>query len=84
MDTGCLIYGWISDNYGRYPTFLVSNIIVACSGIILPYCRDFHTFAALRFVMGLNFTTFFTSIYVLGKGTVLVKCWGSRKKNDEL
>ena len=73
MDTGCLIYGWISDNYGRYPTFLVSNIIVACSGIILPYCRDFYTFAALRFVMGLNFTTFFTSIYVLGKGTVFVK-----------
>ena len=67
LTTGCLIYGWISDNYGRYPTFLVSNVIVACSGIILPYCHDFHTFAAVRFIMGLNFTTFFTSIYVLGK-----------------
>ena len=41
--------------------------MVASSGIILPYCKDFHTFTAVRFVMGLNFTTFFTSIYVLGK-----------------
>ena len=45
----------------------MSNIMVASSGIILPYCKDFHTFTAVRFVMGLNFTTFFTSIYVLGK-----------------
>ena len=67
---GCLIYGWVSDNYGRYPVFLVSNMVVACSGIILPYCQDFHTFATMRFIMGLNFTTFFTSINVLGKGTI--------------
>ena len=85
LKTGCLIYGWISDNYGRYPTFLVSNVIVACSGITLPYCQDFHTFAAVRFIMGLNFTTFFTSIYVLGKETVIVlKCRGRRGKHDTL
>ena len=57
-------------------------MMVACSGIILPYCQDFHTFAALRFIMGLNFTTFFTSIYVLGKDTVFVKCQGRRSKNE--
>ena len=67
---GCLIYGWTSDNYGRYPVFLVSNMVVACSGIILPYCQNFYTFATMRFIMGLNFTTFFTSIYVLGKGNI--------------
>jgi hypothetical protein len=35
------------------------------SGIALPYCYTFEAFTAVRFVMGLSFNTFWSSMYVL-------------------
>ena len=37
---GNLGFGVISDRFGRYPTFVASNIICMISGIVTPYCAD--------------------------------------------
>ncbi len=64
---GCLGFGYLSDYVGRYPTFFATNVIVMVSGLGLPYCHDFYSFTLLRFMMGLSYNTFFTSMYLLGE-----------------
>jgi MFS family permease len=64
---GCLSFGFTSDHLGRYKTFFITNVIVMVSGLTLPYCNTFTTFTVTRFVMGLTFNTFFTSMYILGE-----------------
>ena len=64
---GCFLFGWVSDTFGRYPTLLATNIILALGGICLPLCDNFYCFISIRFVMGMTFNTFFTVAQVLGK-----------------
>ena len=64
---GCLIFGIVSDKLGRYPTFFVTNVMNLAFGIAISYCYDFATFTAVRFFSGLSYTTFFNTIYILGK-----------------
>ena len=69
---GVQIYGWISDKFGRYPSFFCSNLFLAISGITLPICEGFYCIATMRFLMGLNWNTLYTSIIVLCKRQVTV------------
>ena len=69
---GSLIFGIVSDKLGRYPTFFITNVINLVFGIAISYCHDFVTFSAVRFLSGLSYTTFFNTIYILGK--VLAIC----------
>lgn len=62
---GTLIFGWVSDHFGRYTSFISSNSIVLISGIATPFAFDFASFLIVRFVMGLSFMTFFLSLLML-------------------
>ena len=62
---GTFLFGFVSDRFGRYPTFVISNIIITLGGLILPLCRDVYSFTVLRFLMGLSYPTFYFSIYLL-------------------
>ena len=64
---GCFFFGWTSDTFGRYPTLLATNIILGIGGICLPLCNDFYCFAAVRFIMGTTFNTFFIIAQILGE-----------------
>jgi len=62
---GTLFFGWVSDHFGRYPTFILSNMIIMVTGIATPFAWDFNSFTAIRFCMGTGFITFFMSLYML-------------------
>ncbi len=64
---GTLAFGYIGDTYGRYPAFFGSTTLLCLMGILLPYCDSFWTFSAVRFLMGLTHTAYFTNIFMLGK-----------------
>ena len=64
---GMLFCGWFSGTYGRLPTIIFTNIIVFVTGVTTPFITGYFSFFALRFVMGLAFTTCFTGPYILGK-----------------
>jgi len=62
---GMLIFGWLSDTYGRLPTIIISNIIALATGIATPFVTDHVMFIVLRFGMGLSFYTFYLVPYIL-------------------
>ena len=64
---GTIVYGWTADMFGRYPSFIASNVILAIGGICLPLCNDIFCFASVRFVMGLNWAAFYSTMMVLGE-----------------
>ena len=70
---GCFFFGWMSDNLGRYPTLLATNVILGIGGICLPLCEDTYCFTGVRFVMGLTFNTFFVVMQVLGGLDIFMK-----------
>jgi MFS family permease len=64
---GTVIFGYVGDNYGRFPAFFASNVLLLVSGIALPYCTAFSSFATMRLVMGMCHTTYFTTLYLLSE-----------------
>jgi hypothetical protein len=64
---GALIFGWVGDKYGRYPSLVISTVIVTIAGVTLPYCEDIVSFTIVRFIMGLSYTTYYITIYLLCK-----------------
>jgi OCT family organic cation transporter-like MFS transporter 4/5 len=62
---GCCMFGFATDYMGRFKTFLITNLLLMLSGIALAYCYTFEAFIVVRFVMGLSFNTFWSSMYVL-------------------
>ena len=62
---GTLIFGWISDHYGRYWSFILSNYVIMITGILTPFANGFVSFIIIRFAMGLGFLTFFMAMYML-------------------
>ena len=68
---GNLGFGFLSDSVGRYPTFVLTNVVCMITGIVTPYCKDVYSFTAIRFVMELTHSTYFGTIYLLGKREML-------------
>ena len=65
--SGCLIFGFLSDKFGRYPTFLITNVINLVFGIIISYCHNYTSFITVRFFSGLSYPISFNTLYILGK-----------------
>ena len=63
---GLVVFGWISDNYGRCVTFYATNVLVVATGVSIPYCTNFYLFLVVRFLMGMCLNSFYSSIFVLG------------------
>ena len=68
---GTLVFGWVSDHYGRYASFIASNSIILVAGIATPFAFDFISFLLCRFVMGLSFMTFFLALFMLSTYTLI-------------
>ena len=64
---GSLVFGVVADRFGRYPAFFIANVINLTLGIAISYCHDFASFTAVRFIGGLSYTTFFNTLYIIGK-----------------
>ena len=64
---GTLIFGWVSDHYGRVWTIMMAILNILITGIATPFVNGFVTFAVLRFLMGLSYPTFLMSTYMLSK-----------------
>ncbi len=62
---GTFLFGVASDKWGRYPAFIWSNVILTVGGMVLPFCYDIYSFTVVRFIMGLTYTTFYFTIYLL-------------------
>ena len=73
---GTLFFGWFSDYKGRLPTIIISNIIAFVTGIAIPFVSNAATFLALRFTMGLSFTTHFYTVYILGEFRQIILMYG--------
>ena len=74
---GCIIFGWTSDNFGRLPTLLATNLILGVAGICLPLCENMYCFTTVRFLMGLTFNTFFVAMQILGGLNVFLASFNS-------
>jgi MFS family permease len=64
---GAIVFGGMSDYYGRFPTFVLTNVILLVFGVANSFCTDFISFTLVRFAMGTTFYTFYMLIYVLSK-----------------
>ncbi len=62
---GTIIFGWISDHFGRFWTLMLSNINIMIMGIATPFCPDFISYTCLRFLTGLSFPTHYMIMYML-------------------
>lgn len=62
---GTLIFGYISDRFGRMKGLVISNYIMMISGLVTPYCRNFTSFCLIRFVMGTSYDTFVMNAMML-------------------
>lgn len=62
---GSLVFGDISDRYGRKPTFMISIVIMDVFGILAAFAPDFWTFTACRLVVGASTSGVFLVAYVL-------------------
>ena len=48
-------------------TVLASNAVLGAAGLATPFCKDFASFSAARFIMGLSHVTFFAVFLMLGE-----------------
>lgn len=62
---GSLIFGDISDRFGRKPTFMISIIIMDVFGLLAAFAPDFWTFTACRLIVGASTSGVFLVAYVL-------------------
>ncbi|XP_071819159.1 organic cation transporter protein-like [Apostichopus japonicus] len=49
---GCIIYGVMADKFGRYYTFLISNVSAGVFGLLCTLSSNYIIFGLLRFLVG--------------------------------
>lgn len=62
---GGLIFGWVSDRFGRIPAIMCSCFIGSVGGFASTFVRNFIEFTAARFVMGMSYDTCMILAYLL-------------------
>ncbi|KAH8255883.1 hypothetical protein KR026_000882 [Drosophila bipectinata] len=62
---GCLVLGYITDHWGRVPSFFLANLCVLVGGNWTSMCDGFYCFIWARFVVGFGMNDGFVSIYIL-------------------
>uniref|UniRef100_A0A336K3J5 CSON009535 protein n=1 Tax=Culicoides sonorensis TaxID=179676 RepID=A0A336K3J5_CULSO len=62
---GGLLFGYISDNYGRIPALVGCNLIGSIFGSLTIFSTNFWTFALCRFFVGFAFDGCFAMMYIL-------------------
>ncbi|KAL1459246.1 hypothetical protein WDU94_011251 [Cyamophila willieti] len=62
---GGLVFGWMSDRFGRVPVLVLTNLIGFVFGTLTAFSTTFWQFALYRFFVGLAFDNCFTMIYII-------------------
>ncbi|XP_017012290.2 solute carrier family 22 member 7 [Drosophila takahashii] len=70
---GCLLFGYVTDHWGRLVALFLSNICAMVGGCISALCKDFYCFAVSRFVAGLALNTCFIALFILALENVGIK-----------
>lgn len=63
---GSMIFGYLSDKFGRKPTFIICLLIQLLSGVIVGIAPNFPTFVAFRAILGSTTSGVFIVAYVIG------------------
>lgn len=66
---GGLLFGYISDNYGRIPALIGCNLFGGLAGMATVFVQNFWQFALCRFFVGFAFDGAFAMMYILGEYT---------------
>lgn len=64
---GGLVFGWVSDHFGRIPALMGSNLVSFVFGTLTAFSTSFWQFTICRFFVGMGFDNCFTLIYILGE-----------------
>lgn len=62
---GCLLFGWMSDRYGRIPAAVTANLFGFVGGTASSFTNSFVSFTICRFIMGMSYDSNMVIIYVL-------------------
>lgn len=62
---GTLFFGYAADHFGRLWALYSANGLLLVTGLATPFCQNFIAFVAIRFLMGLTHTTFFSVFFLL-------------------
>jgi len=63
---GTIIFGYLSDRFGRLPVLLCSTLAGAIGDFSTAFVYDLPGFAICRFISGLSCDTLLYLIYILG------------------
>lgn len=63
---GSMTFGFLSDQFGRKPTFVICLIIQLIAGTIVGLAPNFASFVALRAILGSTTSGVFIVAYVIG------------------
>ncbi|GAB6031982.1 hypothetical protein CHUAL_010360 [Chamberlinius hualienensis] len=62
---GAVLFGYISDTYGRAPTVLIANAVAGLANLATAFSQEFISFSIMRFFAGLTFDLSQISFYIL-------------------
>ncbi|XP_068085602.1 organic cation transporter protein [Anabrus simplex] len=63
---GSVVFGILSDRYGRKPTFFVSLVLQLVFGLVLAFLHNVIAFMVVRVAIGMATAGVFTTAYVIG------------------
>ncbi len=58
-------FGWVGDEYGRFPATFFTNVILLAAGLSTPFCTNFVAFCFMRFFAGIAYDSSLQIFYLL-------------------
>lgn len=62
---GGLLFGYLSDHYGRLPTLVLANMVALVFGLSTIFATDFWTFSLYRFMVGFAYDNCYVMFYII-------------------
>jgi len=62
---GTLLFGYLSDTFGRIPALVSSNLLAMLGGLLTPFSTGMYSYIAIRCLTGLSYSMFFQIPYIL-------------------
>ena len=69
---GSMIFGGLSDKYGRRPIFFLSLVIQLAGGILVAVAPEFISYVIFRLIVGSTTSGVFLVAYVIGKLNLII------------
>lgn len=72
MTIGSIVFGGLSDRYGRKPTFFFGWVVQSAAGILVAVSPDIITYMISRMVLGATTNGLFIVAYVIGENLIII------------